>query len=223
MIAVLATASPVAAGIVVLRTSGEAVSARYRPGAVLSAGQIRLNTGEWVVVVLDGSIRRLEGPIVSSISPAKAAEDSLLAKVADAFHRVDARRLEFGAVRGGGAASPDEPEVLSVEQNATVCAPADRDPVLWRADAVAEMRASLEDLGTGERRFFTWPAGESRMNWPRELPLHDGAFLFRDATSRARTLQVRILPKAKGLELLAALADRDCLDQLDLTATTNSH
>lgn len=210
----LTPGAPARAAILVLGASDPAVAARYHPGALIETGAVTLAAGEWLQVLFDGKSRRLTGPTGAKAAAAKPAERRIL----EGLQKAQARRIEFGAVRGGeGSERPASPWLVDVGRSETVCVEAGSKPQLWRADASATLRASLEAGASGERRFFAWPAATPVVAWPAEIPVKEGRYLFYDGLGAPRQLEVKVVAKGlKDADLLAVLADRECLAQLTL-------
>jgi hypothetical protein len=209
-------ASAADAAVLVLGASGPGVAARYKPGAMVEAGSISLGAGEWLQVLVDGRAQRLNGPSSLKVAPPKPAERKMLETIASGLQRAQTRRIEFGAVRGGtGDERPGDPWMIDVSRNDTVCVQAGSQPVLWRADASATLRISIEDRESGTRRFFTWREGAATAAWPAELEVRTGDFLVSDSLGVSRQLRVIVAPEAlKDAALLAELATQGCLTQL---------
>lgn len=215
LLALLAWA-PAQAAVLVLGASGPGVAARYRPGAMVEAGTITLVAGEWISVLADGRVQRLSGPTSLRTAAAKPAERKMLESVASGLRRAQARQVEFGVVRGGSVDQrAADPWMIDISRNDTVCVRNGVQPVLWRADANATLRMSLEDRESGARRFFTWRSGEASAVWPEALAVRTGEFLISDSLGASRQLRVVVVPEAlQGGELLAELAEQECLTQL---------
>ena len=183
---------------------------------MVEAGNISLGAGEWLQVLVDGRAQRLNGPSSLKAAPAKPAERKMLETIASGLQRAQARRIEFGVVRGGaGDEHPGDPWMIDVSHNDTVCIQAGTIPVLWRADASATLRISIEDRESGARRFFTWREGAVTAAWPAELDARTGDFLVSDSLGASRQLHMVVVPAAlKDGALLAELAAQGCLTQL---------
>lgn len=214
-LALLASA-PAQAAVLVLSASGPGVAARYKPGAMVEAGSITLAAGEWLSVLVNGRVQRLNGPTSLRATAVQPAERKIMESISSGLRRAQARQVELGVVRGGsGDQRAADPWMIDVSRNDTVCVRSGTRPVLWRADASATLRMSLEDRESGARRFFTWRAGEASAIWPEALAVRTGEFLISDSLSASR--QLRVVVVAETLQesaLLAELAEQECLTQL---------
>lgn len=204
------------AAVLVLSASGPGVAVRYKPGAMVEAGTIMLAPGEWLQVLAEGRAQRLSGPTSLRAAAAKPAERKMLDAIASGLQRAQMRRVELGVVRGGvGDEHPADPWMIDVGRNDIVCVQSGSRPILWRADASATVRMSLEDQGSGARRFFNWRVGATSTAWPEELEVRTGDFLITDSLGASRQLHLIVVSEAlKEGPLLAELADQGCLSQL---------
>jgi hypothetical protein len=205
------------AGVLILSASAPEVTARYRSGAIVDAGAIQLNPGEWLQVIVDGKTRRLSGPTSVQVKPSSALDTAVLQRISAAMDRNTSRHVEFGAVRGArevGSARPDDPWSIDISRSSVVCVTDPAKVMLWRPDPAGAMHASLEDLTNNERRYFDWPAGAAAASWPSELALRGGAYIFRDANGASKHIQIAVIDRnLKDAALLAGLAENDCWSQ----------
>lgn len=211
--------APARASIVVLRTSGEAVSKRYPVGSVIERGAIRLGGGESLTVIDNGTMRRLNGPAVISATAAPPKQKTVLARLGKAIAQVERRKVKLGVSRGdarSGALPPDI-WVLDTGRSGNFCS-IGPDPLrLWRADRSRPRSVGLQDLATKSTRSVAWNADQSITAWPGALPFRDrSSYAVNDPRSGTRQFRILSISPRKGFVAgLLALAESGCDHQFD--------
>lgn len=218
----LTFAGTASAAILVVRSSGPAAKA-FPPGRSLADNQ-RITLGATDrLVLLDGrGTRELRGP--GTFTPAGPAAASSRAAAFSAVTGGTQRRARIGAVRSVGAGAPRTPNIwhVDVAKSATICVADPAAVTLWRPNP--QEAVALTVAGGAAPRTLQWPAGQSTLAWPRDLPVgSDAAYRLSWPGGAAPTeLRFRALPSTPvGLEAMAASLIRNgCDAQLDLLIET---
>ncbi|HEY7808863.1 MAG TPA: hypothetical protein VIA98_00615 [Allosphingosinicella sp.] len=208
-----AAASPAAANVLVVRSSGPSAKS-YPPGySFPDAAQVSLRPGDVMIVLGGQATRTLRGPGTFPVS----AGATKLAMASGA------RRGRFSAMRAGEV--PPAPSVwhLDVSQSGTFCVPDGGKVQLWRADASEKVSLTLAPA-TGAARTVEWPAGKDVLDWPKELPVAgDAAYEVRSSgsadTAKLVFASVGAAPKDEQ-GLAEALIAKGCRNQLDTLLET---
>ena len=207
-----AAAVPVAANVLVVRSTGPSAAA-YPPGRSLpDNARLTLRAGDAVIVLGAGGTRSFRGPGVFSPSAALQASGPVAA--------ADGRRARIGAVRGAGIV-PHSPTIWNVDvtQSGTFCLASAHNVMLWRPDSSVPVTVTITGAA-GAPRSARWPAGQATLAWPATLPIANGA-TFRIAQSGVAVptqVTFRLLaPEPSDVQGVAsALIANGCQGQLDV-------
>lgn len=219
----LAAATASSAAVLVVRSSGP--SARnFPPGKSLDEnGKIALKANDTIVVLDARGTRTLKGPgVVSPGGPAKAAGAMSALTAATSAGKGRAR---VGAVRsvGTGSARPN-PWHVDVAKSSTVCVTSPAAPTFWRSDSTKSATMTLAGGRLNATRQLSWMAGQSTLDWPRDLPLADGVEyrLTWDGAPAPTRLQFRTLPTRPAAldETASSFIKNGCTAQLDRLVET---
>lgn len=206
--ALLATAGTAAANVLVVRSTNPT----YRAGQSLpDNARFTLRAGESVMVLARGGTRTFRGPGTFAANSAGGGPTL----VADA----NGRQARVGAIRDAGVV-PHGPTIwhVDVTQSGTFCLASPRDVMLWRPDATAPVRFTIN--GPGGARTLDWAANAPTASWPGGASVTDGAtytitqpgvavpvsVTFRVLTSEPQTVE----------GVASALIANGCQGQLDV-------
>jgi len=208
-----AAATPAAANVLVVRSSGPSAS-QYPAGRSLpDNARIQLRQGDTVVLLGANGTRTFRGPIVTTANAAVQAGT----RTADSSN---GRRVRIGAVRSAGIVpvSPTTIWQIDVTQGGNMCLADTSNVMLWRPDA--SQATTLTISGAAGTQEVHWPAGRATVLWPSALPLSDGASYRLSKSGVAVPTEVRIKTLASGptdvQSVAQALIANDCREQLDL-------
>ncbi|MFQ5765321.1 MAG: hypothetical protein ACE5GT_10345 [Rhodospirillales bacterium] len=172
------------------------------PGQVVKANApLDIPAGASVTLVSEsGKTVTLTGPhsgpagIGGGGGGGKASLVSSLSKLLEESGRETA---SLGTMRAAGRREPpDDPWVMDIGQSGDQCAAAAGAVIFWRAVENKARILSLKNLNDRSRALADWPAGASRLEWPKEVKLADGArYLLRLKGSRAtRKITLHLVP-----------------------------
>jgi hypothetical protein len=211
--AVALLATPAAAAVLVVRSSGPS-AASYPAGRSLpDNARIALRAGDTVVVLAGGGTRTFRGP--GTFSPNAAAQTGRQTVASS-----DGRRARIGAVRTAGMI-PQSPTIwhVDVTQSGTFCLANTANVMLWRPDASATQTLTLSH-SAGPNRTLRWPAGQPTLAWPAgEHIISGGTYSLRMpgvAVPTRITFRTLASPPADLQSVAAALIANGCQEQLDL-------
>lgn len=157
-----------AANVLVVRSTGP--SARSYPAgkSLPDNAPIALKAGDTLVVLAGGATRTFRGPgTFTATGPVRAGTGLAAAG--------GTRRARTGAVRNAGIV-PRSPTLWHVDatQSAKVCIADPQHVMLWRPDAAATTKVTIEPAG-GEPQEVEWPAGQATLDWPTQVAVADGS------------------------------------------------
>lgn len=206
--ALLSMAGTAAANVLVVRST----NASYRAGQSLpDNARFTLRAGETVVILASGGTRTLRGP--GTFAANGASGGPVLA--ADA----NGRRARVGAVRDAGLI-PHGPTIwhVDVTQSGTFCLSSASNVMLWRPDATAPVRYTIN--GPGGARTLDWVANAPTATWPGAGSVADGATytISQPGVAVPVTVTFRVLTsEPQNVEGVAqALIANGCQGQLDV-------
>ena len=219
-----ALAGTAIAGPVVVRSTGPSAKA-YPAGRQLpDNAQVTLRAGDTLVLLDARGTRTVSGPgtfaAVGTGTRTSAAQTAsrILANQTGTERR-------GGAVRGGTPTlASQSPNLwfLDMSKSGTMCV-ADASAVrLWRAGADKPAQVSIS--GAGASGAVTLPQGATVAEWPKALPVQDGAE-YTIAMDGAAPTKVKLMtvPMPSSIEDTASqLIAKGCTAQLDLLIATTS-
>lgn len=209
--ALVATAA--GANVVVVRSVGPS-AATYRAGSSLpDNARVTLRPGDMVVLIGANGTRTLRGP--GTFPVASAGGGGRPAR---------ARRGRFSALRNAGIV-PRSPTLWHVDstQSGKFCLANASNVMLWRPEA--EQAVTLTVTGSsGTRHNVQWPAGESTLAWPAQVPISAGTeyqLTWQGAPEPTRLTFATLQREPSDLTSVAqALVTENCQNQLDLLIET---
>jgi hypothetical protein len=209
--ALLVTAIPAAAAVLVVRSTGPSAGA-YPPGRSLpDNARLTLRAGDQLIVLGAGGTRTFRGP--GTFSP------SATAQVASAATG-DGRRARIGAVRSAGII-PHSPTIwhVDVTQSGTFCLAGPGRVQLWRPDASSAATLTISGPG-GAPRTVRWRAGEAVVGWPTALPITNGSTfsIAQSGIAVPTEITFRMLTQEPSdmQAVASALISNGCQGQLDV-------
>jgi len=218
----LAFAGAALAGPIVVRAQGPSAKL-YPPGRQLAENAtLTLKAGDQLVILDGRGTRTVNGPGTFAAGAA-STRTGVSATAMRILSTQTAQERRGGAVRGGTGPATRSPNLWFVDaaSSGTVCVADPATLKLWRAstDSAAELKIS----GPGSAGAVAMPRGVSTADWPRALPVTDGAsYRLERAGAAPVTITFALLgPNPAGLEDTAAkLIERGCTAQLDLLIDT---
>lgn len=210
-------AAPVAANVLVVRSSGPSASAYPAGRALPDNARIQLRAGDTLVLLGSGGTRTFRGPITTAANAAVQAGT----QTAQAS---DGRRVRVGAVRSAGIlpVSPSTIWQVDVTQSGNMCLADTSNVMLWRPDA--SQSTTLAIRGPNGAQNVTWAAGHATVAWPAALPIADGAdYQFTTpGVAVPAHIRVKTLASEPGdvQGVAQALIANGCQEQLDLLIET---
>lgn len=215
----VALAGAAIAGPVVVRSTGPSARA-YPAGRQLpDTAQVALKAGDSIVLLDSRGTRTLTGP---GNFPAVAAGSrvSTTQMAARILANQSSSERRGGAVRGGGgvATAQRSPNLwyVDVSKGGTVCV-ADANALrIWRMSGATETEVKIG--AASGRGSVTMPQGATVADWPKTLPVTDGAeYSVALGSAAPNKIRFATVPVAATLEDMAAqLIAKGCNTQLDL-------
>ena len=219
-----ALAGTALAGPVVVRAVGPSAKA-YPVGKQLpDSAQLVLKPGDTLVLLDARGTRTISGPgTFAAVSTGTRAGATQTASQILRTNSSSERR--GGAVRGGlPTMATRSPNLWYVDlsKSGTVCVADPATVRVWRApsDKAADVKVS----GAGASGAISLPAGATVADWPKSVPVADGAeyTIVMDGTAPAKIKFVTV-PMPANLEATASqLIAKGCKTQLDLLIATTS-
>lgn len=206
--AMLATTGSAAANVLVVRSSGPS-AASYRAGQSLpDNARITLRAGDQVMILANGGTRTFRGP--GTFSPNARVASNVTVNNGGRIARV-------GAVRNAGII-PSGPTIwhVDVTQSGTFCLASGSNVMLWRPDASAPVRLTVD--GPGGARTLNWPANAPTAAFPVPVA-NGGTYTFsQPGVAVPVTITFRLLAsEPRDVEsVAAALIANGCQGQLDV-------
>lgn len=205
--ALLSMAGTAAANVLVVRST----NASYRAGQSLpDNARFMLRPGETVVILASGGTRTFRGPGTfaansTSTGPVLAADAS-------------GRRARIGAVRNAGVV-PSGPTIwhVDVTQSGTFCLTNAQSVMLWRPDASAPARFTIN--GPGGARTLNWEANAPTAALPGNAVTNGATYTFsQPGVAVPVSITFRVLnSEPRDVEGVAsALIANGCQGQLDV-------
>lgn len=201
------SASPALADYVVVKAVGGAAKT-YPVGRQLpDNSKVELQSGEALLLLGASSTRQLRGPGSYVIGGNQALAMN--------------SRGRFGAQRA--MFLRPSPWEIDVTRGGTVCVAEPADFALWRADAAEAVSVRIETDGKAPS-VVAWPVNESKLAWPAEMPITDGAgYKVQISQSDPVDISFKKLPASPTdqLEMAQAMIARGCNAQLDTLVRSN--
>lgn len=204
--AFLATAGTAAANVLVVRSTNPA----YRAGQSLpDNARFTLRAGESVMVLARGGTRTFRGPGTFAANSAGGGPTL----VADA----NGRQARVGAIRDAGVL-PTGLTIwhVDVTQSGTFCLTSPNNVMLWRPDASAPVRFTIN--GPGGTHTLDWAAGAPTVAFPQPITSGAAYTFTQPGVAVPVTITFRVLASAPSdVEGVAtALISNGCQGQLDV-------
>ena len=207
--ALLVTGGTAAANVLVVRSSGPS-AASYRAGQSLPDNvRITLRAGDQVMILANGGTRTFRGP--GTFSPNARVASNVTVNNGGRIARV-------GAVRNAGII-PSGPTIwhVDVTQSGTFCLASGANVMLWRPDASAPVRYTID--GPGGTRTLDWSANAPTVALPGAMVANGSTYTFtRPGVAVPVTITFRVLgSQPHDVEGVAqALIANGCQGQLDV-------
>lgn len=228
--ATLASAAPVHAQAVVVRSTGPSAAA-YPLGRKLPVNaSVTLKAGDKVTVLDKAGTRILSGPGTFSLASSSASADAPTGTaLASLIARTGAgQRTRTGAVRGDSTPvavttpRPDSLWYVDVSKGGTWCIADPAQVVMWRPNRDSDGAGRLAAADGSSDDLF-WRAGNALKLWPvASVPVADGAtYSFVNPVGQTIRFTTRVLASVpdNALDVASVLAEKGCSAQLDLLAT----
>ena len=203
--ALLSTAGSAAANVLVVRSSNPS----YRAGQSLpDNARITLRAGEQIMILANGGTRTFRGP--GTFAPNT--------RVASAVVNNGGRIARVGAVRNAGII-PSGPTIWHVDitQSGTFCLASGAGVMLWRPDASAPVRLTVD--GPGGSRTLNWSANAPTAAFPGGSVANGATYTFtQPGVAVPVTITFRVLAsEPHDVQGVAqALIANGCQGQLDV-------
>lgn len=195
MLALLTSIAPVSAGPMLVIASNVPA---YEFGAVIDGQQpISIDEGFLTLIAANGERVELEGPVQGLVDPAPPHADPTLIRVLSRLVQSELEAERTAPATLFATVPRVRPDIWSadVTRSGIYCLPT-ATPTLWRSHARSETTLKLKRLTAEPNTSMLWPAGESKIAWPRTLALSDGATYevrLSDAVGRTE-LTMRLIP-----------------------------
>jgi hypothetical protein len=204
--ALLSTAGTAAANVLVVRSTNPA----YRAGQSLpDNARFTLRAGESVMVLARGGTRTFRGPGTFAANSAGGGPTL----VADA----NGRQARVGAIRDAGVV-PHGPTIwhVDVSQSGTFCLTSASNVMLWRPDATAPVRFTVN--GPGGARRLDWAANAPTAAFPGAVASGATYTFTQPSVAVPVTITFRVLSsEPRDVQAVAAaLLANGCQGQLDV-------
>lgn len=204
----VASASAVAAKVVVVRSIGPSAKA-YPPGKALpDSSSIKLGNGDSVTLLGSSASRTLRGP---GTFIASTAGRSSLAMAAG-------RRSRFGAMRSSEVSGAPGLWDLDVTQSGKMCVAEPAKLKMWRPDA--DSAATLSIRNGANTHSIEFAKGHATVPWPAQLPVASGGEFELVLSGSGDIGKVSLVAvNAAPTDLVAAaelLIAKGCQNQLEL-------
>lgn len=204
-----------AATALIVRSSGPS-SATYKPGKSLpDNAKVALRPGDSLTVLATDSTRTFRGPGTFPLASAGGGNSGAIS---------GGRRGRFSALRTAGIV-PRSPTLwhVDVSQSGKVCLADANNVMLWRPNASKAETLTVAKSGGGTLT-AQWPAGQSTLAWPNEVPITSGAEYQLSLAGEAGPAKMKFatLPTVPtDLPSVAqALIEQNCDNQLELLIET---
>lgn len=223
-LAAAALAGTAMAGPVVVRATGPSARAYPAGKQLADSAQLTLKSGDMLMLLDSRGTRTISGP---GVFPAVAT--GMRAGTAQTAARILANSSSSerrgGAVRGGAPTGDTRsPNLWFVDlgKSGTMCIADPKAVRVWRASGAkaADVKVS-SSVGTG---LIVMPAGATVAEWPKTLPVADGAeyVVTSDGMAPAKVKFATVPMPASLEDTASALIAKGCKTQLDLLIATTA-
>ena len=195
-------------------------------GALIASDEpIHLPQGSGLTLMAeDAAVIKLVGPYDGVPAPAQQREGdrSLLTAIAGLMTGPQEKSsTATGVIRSPGADDqPASPWLIDTSHAGHVCVRAGEPATLWRRDENEATTLTIAPNSGGPSAALEWAQGAAHIDWPRSVPLEDGAryrLKFKGVLI-ARELSVHIVPSQFSTEAhqIAWMATQGCTYQARL-------
>lgn len=212
----------------VVKSAGPSAAA-YPPGHRIAPGaSVMLRAGDSLTLLDNRGTRTLKGPgsfRTGATQTASADSESGVAALIGARRVTHART---GAVRGviedtTPARSPNL-WYVDITKSQTACEPDPEGVMVWRPDIDSDAVYTVKSDKTGQHASVKFARGEAVENWPKALPVDDGAAYTLKGPGLAAPVQLTFAAVTKqqpdAEQVAATLIDHRCEAQLNLLVDT---